>query len=176
MQLKSVNIALATLALTTLSITPAFSQSESGSREFFCFNNRKGIPTTYLRTENGEKRAVIRWESKVFKPSGWTPSDRCKEVSQRFQTANNNGSLEYITNGIMNKKKVICTATEVGGQCVDLLFTLLPKEKNQGEAILTQLNKLLNGESQTVLVQSSGEKQLYIKVDLKKFIKYSSPE
>ena len=176
MQLKSVNIALATLALTTLSVTPAFSQSEQGSVEFFCANNRKGIPTTYLRTENGEKRAMIRWESKVFKPVGWSPSARCQEVSKRFQLANNNGSLQYMTNGIMNNKNVICTATEVGGECVDLLFTLLPKEQDKGETLLTQLNKLLNGDSQTVIRQNSSKKQRYIKVDLPKFVKYSSPE
>ncbi|HEY9701092.1 MAG TPA: COP23 domain-containing protein [Allocoleopsis sp.] len=176
MQLKSVNIALATLALTTLSITPAFSQSESGSMEFFCANNRKGIPTTYLRNENGEKRAVIRWKSREFEKFGFNPSARCKEVSSRFQTAYNNGSLQYITNGTMNKKQVICTANELRGQCVDVLFTLLPKEQNKGELILTQLNKFLNGDSQSVLVQNSSKNQRYIKIDLPKFIKYSSPE
>jgi len=69
---------------------------------------------------------VIRWISDYFAGSGWTPEARCEEVSRRFQTYYQEGSLKFLTTGRMNGESVVCTADRRGGGCQSLLFTLKP--------------------------------------------------
>ena len=81
------------------------------------------VPTTVAETSRGSV-SVIRWASHYFTGSGWTPEARCQEVSQRFQTYHQAGSMNYLTTGRMNRQPVICTSDRQGGACQNLLFTL----------------------------------------------------
>jgi len=91
---------------------------------FYCGMSR-GTPTTIAKS--GDRVVpIIRWTSAAFSESGYSAQRRCQEVSRRFQTYYDDGSLSFITTGRMNGQNVICVARSHGGPCAGLLFTLKP--------------------------------------------------
>ena len=106
--------------------------------------------------------------------NGFSPQKRCEEVSPRFQAAYDNGSLKYITNGMMNGQPVICTARLVGDDCETLLITL--RHQVNIKQTLHQLSDILLGYTDAPLELSSGEQvyfdddRIYIKVDIEEFL------
>lgn len=108
-------------------------QAQNKKNVYKCINN-KGVPTTIVDTPRG-RIPLITWQSDFFGTSGWTPEKRCEEVSARFQKLSNNGTLKYVTTGIVDKKyKVICVGKKIPGQgypCIKdgILITLQPEDK-----------------------------------------------
>jgi hypothetical protein len=119
---------------------------------FFCGTNTQGIPTTYARTKRGNV-PVIRWVSWDMATSGYTPQQRCQQVSGRFQTYKNNGTLNYITTGIINRQSVVCVSDTKGGGCQGLLFTLKPGAN--ASRVLQQLFNIADGTATSPLYESS---------------------
>jgi hypothetical protein len=94
---------------------------------FFCNRDGQGNPTTFISTPNGVY-PLINWVSYFFARSGFDPQVRCQEVSNRFDRYYREGSLNYITTGIINRHPVVCVASEIGGPCTGILLTLKPNE------------------------------------------------
>ena len=161
---------LTTLFLTTtLASTPVFAQEDANNQiRFICSTSRysengKSVPTTFLWTPNFQK-AMVTWTSVL---GGVKPQQRCKIVSQNFQTAFNNGSLNYVTNGFQNGSKVICSVISIDGGCDTVLFTLRPQDKSKD--VLKRLNKLWFGSVTTdSIIEQSQEKKFYI--DIRQFL------
>jgi hypothetical protein len=161
---------LTTLFLTTtLASTPVFAQEDANNQiRFICSTSRysengKSVPTTFLWTPNFQK-AMVTWTSVL---GGVKPQQRCQKVSDNFQTAFNNGSLNYVTNGVQNGSKVICSVSSIDGGCDTVLFTLRPQDKSRD--VLKQLNKLWFGSVTTEpIAQASGEQKFYI--DIRQFL------
>ena len=59
-----------------------------------------------------------------FLTSGWSAERRCQVVSERLQASNSRGNLRFLTTGILNDQRVICSASSNGGRCLDLIYTL----------------------------------------------------
>ena len=160
-------------AAATLLVTSNTAMAQSGDRvQFICREGfdrvtNERIPTTYAWTQRG-KISIIRWTSTLGARGEWTPERRCQAVSPRFQSAYENGSLKYLTNGMMNGQRVICTAKEKRGDCEDLLLTLRPEDNSM--ALLRQFNDILKGRAGSTIRQSTGEDQVYIEVDLEQFL------
>ncbi|NET45446.1 COP23 domain-containing protein [Okeania sp. SIO2B3] len=157
MNIKHLVLVLLALATFSCSSTTANSSNKiaqsnilSQSR-FFCEQDFKGTPTTYVQTERG-RIAIIKWVSEFFTDSGYDPQTRCQQVSPQFQKLYNRGQLNYLSAGQKNGQYIICGLNELGGQC-DQLFTLKPQE-NPG-AILTHLRKLASGETKEAYFGSS---------------------
>ena len=131
----------------------------------------RDLPTTYAWTSRG-KVLVVRWETTKFK--NYPPQKRCEEISPRFQTAYDNGSLNLITNGSMNNQSVICTSREVGGACDTLLITLFPEDNSL--EVLNQLKELLNGRQVGPIRHSSNTPQVYYQVDIENFLRTAPVE
>ncbi|WP_404785723.1 COP23 domain-containing protein [Altericista sp. CCNU0014] len=130
--------AVAALGLTCAMtrVVPAQAEPQSGSR-FFCGKSQSSaagdeIPTTIARTQRGNV-LMIRWKSSFFANglNNYTPESRCLEVSRRFQTFYDSGTLAFLTTGKANGQNVICVAEEYGGSCKGLLLTLEPKDNPQ---------------------------------------------
>jgi hypothetical protein len=163
---------LTTLFLTTtLASTPVFAQEDANNQiRFICSTSRysengKSVPTTFLWTPNFQK-AMVTWTSVL---GGVKPQQRCQKVSDNFQTAFNNGSLNYVTNGVQNGSKVICSVSSIDGGCDTVLFTLRPQDKSRG--VLKQLNKLWFGSATTVpIAQSSGGDKFKFYIDIRQFL------
>ncbi|MDB9312116.1 COP23 domain-containing protein [Spirulina sp. CS-785/01] len=117
-------VALGTAALMQL-------PSEAAGVRFTCgMNVDTGLPTTYAIPNNNPNigKPIIRWYSRFFSNSGYTPMRRCQEVSARFQRFYQSGQLNYLTTGIVNGQPVVCVASRHGAPCAGdtVLFTLKP--------------------------------------------------
>jgi Circadian oscillating protein COP23 len=122
---------------------------------------KKNVPTTIAK-KGSEKRAIAQW----VRPMGnyWTPQRRCEQVSQGMQTANAAGNLKYITNGKMNGQRVICTETEVLGDCNNLLMALRTEDKSL--KFLGEIKQIFNAYQDYVISCGSGEPHLDLYIDL----------
>jgi len=113
---------------TDNSSTPADPPAPAGTQtQFICSRGADDLPTTYAVTPRG-RVPVVKWYSDHFSGSGYTPEQRCRAVSARFQTFYRLGQLNYITHGVVNRQNVICVADERGMPCGGdrVLFTLKP--------------------------------------------------
>ena len=95
--------------------------------KFYCDRGQNGIPTTFVKTPQGTY-PVIRWVSNYFLSAGYSPMTRCRQVSDKFQLFYDDGRLDYITTGIVNRQPVVCVSSQNGGPCQGVLFTLKPKQ------------------------------------------------
>lgn len=101
--------------------------SYADSVNFYC-DTTGSLPTLVARSDaGGVKTPIIRFYSEYFADSGYNSYERCYQVANRFQSAYDDGRLEYITAGIVNRQTVVC-ATYSGGSCnsSNTLFTLKP--------------------------------------------------
>lgn len=103
---------------------PDMAQAQTASSTTFSCQTHAGVPTTMAHTHRGEVLPIIRWKYDGFR--GWSPEQRCQEVSRRFQEYNQRGELVYLTTGWMNGQHVICTASYNRGPCRNLLLTVRP--------------------------------------------------
>jgi hypothetical protein len=122
---RSLLLSLSTLfTLTALAIAP----TQAGSNiQFFCHQtqiNGKLIPVTYIRNPSQTRKMII-WEKTL---GDQNPLQRCNQVSERLQQAEDKNQLNMITTGIVNKQKVICTTDKYDGACQTVLLTLEPNE------------------------------------------------
>ena len=116
--LSTVSISLLLCLVTDLTSVRA---DTSGSK-FYC-GQSKSVPTTMAKTSRGAV-PVIRWFSTLGE--NYTPEKRCQIVSEKFQTFYNDGTLNYLTTGVINQLPVICAAKQENGPCSGVLFTLKP--------------------------------------------------
>ncbi len=130
-------------ALTAATTLTAIETTVAQTTAQFVCSTSNGIPATVAKTANGEV-PVILWSSDYFNSAGYTPESRCKQVSSRFQTYYEKGSLKFMTTGRMNRQNVVCVAERENGPCSGLLFTLKPGS-NPNET----LEKLLARRSQS---------------------------
>jgi hypothetical protein len=125
--------------LGTTALFPQASPAQTTS--FFCGISPEGVYTTYGKTDRGDI-PIIRWVSNHFADSGYTPRQRCLEVSNRFQDYYQKGILKYITVGIRNRQPVVCIS-QSGFGCDQLLFTL--KRGTDAARVVQRLNDFANG-------------------------------
>ncbi|KAB8330989.1 hypothetical protein SD80_025810 [Scytonema tolypothrichoides VB-61278] len=106
--------------------TITLNQPSNAVNATFRCGKTNGVPTTFVRTQDGKNLPMIRWVSDIFRGTKLTPQHRCQEVSRRFQSNYDNGTLRYIKAGMLNGQAVVCATTQKDAACSDknLLFTL----------------------------------------------------
>lgn len=124
------------ISLSTV-IIPSQSSQAQNAKGFYC-DTSTGKPVTVYRNSGGGLEPWIQWTSNFFKTGGYDGLTRCREVSSRLETYRQQKQLKLITVGIMNRQRVVCTASKVDGLCEGLIFTLKPNQ----DAVQT-LNNLL---------------------------------
>lgn len=169
-----VGYSLSAIALS-LAAVPA---QASEDVQFICASGydrraNKRFPTTFAFLMPNKKVAVIRWKFPWFN-SDLSPQQRCQNVSARFQSAYNNGSLNFITNTKVKGQPVICTSHSRGGACNVVLLTLRPSD--DPIEVLTILKDALRGRATQPLMHGSGERQIYYQIDIKKFLEMAPSE
>lgn len=109
--------------------TPLFQEGPEVSYE--CMMGPGNVPTTYARMNGGTQNVpVIRWQSNYFRRSGYTPRNRCIEVSNRFQAFKRADQLRYLISSYAPSTTgtwypVICTTNDRdSNRCNGLLITL----------------------------------------------------
>jgi hypothetical protein len=119
-------------SLTCLSlIQPNLAQTSTKKQVYSCIKHN-GNPTTVVDTPRGRIELIV-WQSGFFSGSGWTPEKRCQEIAKRFQKFSDNGTLRYISTGVINKQNVVCVVNRQPGKGYDcikdgLLLTLQPQD------------------------------------------------
>jgi hypothetical protein len=117
-----------------------------------------GVPTTYAQVGPNEYKPVIRWTSPYSSGSGYTPQQRCLEVTRRFNTLYTRpGGIDIITTGYLNGLPVIYSPSNgrERANSSNLLFTL-KKGENATEKI-QQLFDLREGVGTSPLFESSSD-------------------
>lgn len=115
------------IAATTATAQPNQGQNNS---KFYCgYYNR--TPATYVRGRRGPVPIIV-WVDESFPPP-WNPQRRCQHVSARFQRFYDNGQLDYLKAGKLNRQSVLCITRTQPGQCIPggLLITLKPETDPQ---------------------------------------------
>lgn len=134
--------------------------------------NNKVYPTTYALNslQKEERTALIYWKFPWFANSNFTPQERCKMVSRRFQEAYDNESLRFITNSKVNDQPVICTSKISGGNCVTVLLTL--RKSDDPIQVLTHLKNRLRGRGGDIIRHSprSDNISIYYEIDIDKLV------
>jgi Circadian oscillating protein COP23 len=138
---------------------------------FFCAIN-KGLPKTYVRGQDGARKPIISW-AKSLSPK-LTAFDRCKQVSQRFQRSYDNGTLNTITNGVVNGYPVVCAVANTYDTCTDInvLFTL-PRGSNS-RLVVERLLDPSGLAAGRIIDQGVDKSQIY--VDFATYINKVKPE
>jgi len=101
---------------------------------------------------------VIRWVSRYFSGSGYTPMQRCQEVTGRFNTLSTRpGGIDIITTGYLNGLPVIYSPSDgrERANSANLLFTL--KRGENATQKIAQLFDLREGASSSPLFESSSD-------------------
>jgi len=125
---KSSHLLAGLVAIASLGSLVASPSYANPSVRFEC-DATGSLPTTVaVNRVTGQALPVIFWYSQFFADSGYDSLTRCNMVSQKFQKANEAGTLNYVTAGIVNNQPVICTPG-LGGACNqgNVLFTLKPE-------------------------------------------------
>lgn len=138
--MKPINlICTITVIISNLLAVVKPAQTQGADEKTFSFQcqNIDGVPTTVANTSRGTV-AIINWVSDYFSYSGYDPQTRCELVSSRFQRYYDDEQLGYLTTGRMNRQPIVCVASQEGGECQGLLFTLKPTS-NPSEALQTLL-------------------------------------
>jgi Circadian oscillating protein COP23 len=124
----------ATIALTSLTAQ----NSLAASPRYFCAY-RGGVPHTFVRNPRG-KIPMIKWEAAGV----WSAKDRCIIVSKRFQAFSDNGTLQYLGTGIVNRQSAICAVVNKGDRCNtdNLLITLTATDRHEAARRLLDIGSL----------------------------------
>ncbi|MGK7893270.1 MAG: COP23 domain-containing protein [Xenococcus sp. (in: cyanobacteria)] len=147
------------LAITAIVTIPIFSKSvQAQSDKFVCEISPDGIYTTYANTPDGRK-PVMRWQSNYFKPP-YTPENRCREVTGRFNRFYSQGTLDYLTTGRIKNSNVVCAGLSCDES--NVLVTLKPNQ--QPKQALDQIIANRSGASGPT-VQSSGSGSVTFSLD-----------
>lgn len=122
-----------TLTIALIGVGPALTlQSPSQAQaRFECLlpvtGRYVGVPTTYAKVGSNERKPVIRWVSRYSSGSGYTPRQRCLEVTKRFNTLDARPrGIDIITTGYLNGLPVIYSPSHgrERANSSNLLFTL----------------------------------------------------
>ena len=166
MKLQSILLTTAAASVVAFGGIATFSQfslAQKGNTVYFCGNSPNNIPTTYARPKTGKRISLISWQ----KPwsDEFTPEKRCDTVSKRFQKAEEEDRLNYITSGVVNKQNVICTTRRYGEPCQEVLFTLRDDDKpNDVLGALFGVGSL--GRGSPLIQTDNGSPRNYIDIDV----------
>jgi Circadian oscillating protein COP23 len=150
-------IPVVAILLGNISGCSNLSGAEAKEASFVC-SQLDNFPATVVKIK-GSEIPILKWVTTEI--DNYPPEKRCSEVSARFQTYYQAGSLKYITTGQMNNENAICTTNHKGGDCTDLLFTVKPGANPRNT--LEKLIAIRTGEKGTVIIETDG--RLYLNID-----------
>ena len=129
------------MALSGLVTESSYSQEKLEGR-FICKSSVGEMPTTVFQSSRGTDVSIIKWSSKYFSGSGFTPERRCQVISLRLQKLSQSGNLEYFISTKVNDSPVICASRQRNGDCDNLIFTLI--EDEDYSSVLNDFTTIIN--------------------------------
>jgi Circadian oscillating protein COP23 len=167
-------LAMGILVTQPVFLAPATAQTEG---KFYCGQaydtiGRKNIPATLMSNPNREKPiVVILWKSEYF-GKDFNPSQRCQQVSPKFQAAYVGGNFEYLKVGSERKLPIVCAVKTANEPCTsaEMLFTLKPFGNTQSQ-LSALMGNIEGGEAGTDIYQSGRRKSRAGIVNMREFLK-----
>ncbi|WP_310483491.1 COP23 domain-containing protein [Chamaesiphon sp. VAR_48_metabat_403] len=134
---------------------------------FDCSRNPKTkIYSTVVKYPSGKTSELIHWTPEHIK----NPKTTCRQVSDKFQQAWENGKLKYLKTGRSPKtgRFIICGLADSNTPCDDRtkIFDLLPSSKDPKVAVRSLL-QTINKDTNSPLYQSSDDELV---VDLREWV------
>lgn len=155
--------------LSNISIDRVSNQSRSNvSIGGFLCDTSTGAPMTVYQNAQGFREPWIRWSSNFFSRSGYDPLTRCQLVTQRLENYRRNKQLNYVTVGIVNNQKAICTTSRMNGACEGLIYTLR-RDQDPVPALNTFFVWLANQKARPSLYESGTMPYINVQERLEKF-------
>lgn len=115
---------LGTMAVSgAMALKPEVAKAQTGL-QFNCVRGSGGGYVTIV-TDGRATASLITWNSHAFSYSGYTPAARCREVTNRFNYAVQNGIPLRLTTGVVNNLGVICAARGRQRGCSHNTFNLV---------------------------------------------------
>ncbi|MEH2116422.1 COP23 domain-containing protein [Nostoc sp.] len=150
MKIKSkqlVTLTASVVSMTTgfaLGLSPINYAKAQQAANYFSCETIQGIPTTVVKTPNGEKQ-LISWDSTYFEKAGYPPQVRCLQVTSRLNLFFNAKTENSLDTGTMNSHPVILIVDENTGE-KSLLYTLKPGQDGEKtiELLMRQVNSFTN--------------------------------
>ncbi len=142
---KSVLISAITASITLSCLQSAPILAQPSSSIFYCGSTDKQEPATMLVSKNEDKeKTFIVWRNNL---GNKTPKQRCRDVSQKFQKAWEQGNLKSFTVGEPTRGQFyVCGSS--GNIC------LFPVEgKSKAQSIANQLGQIRADESSSPVEQ-----------------------
>lgn len=140
MNIRSLFSLLAVSGLTVATTLMPQYQARAEQVNFIC-ETKDGKPATIAQHSEHGNVPIIVWETNYFSNSGYTPKQRCEEVSNRFQKYHEQNLNYSLTTGRKNNLPVICVAKDKGGPCSGILFTLRPEDNSNKYLKQLRLNR-----------------------------------
>ena len=129
--------------------------ASANSNNYVCAQ-LQGQWLTWSSNPKGTMTPLIRWQDETIQ--GWSPRQRCITVSNRFKGLSDNGNLNALVGGVVNRSPVICGVRALGNKCNDYnVLVTLPQGTNPDTAIrqLLDITSRVNGR----VLQLSGHTQ-----------------
>jgi Circadian oscillating protein COP23 len=135
---------------------------------FDCSRNPKTkMYSTVVKYADGKTSELIHWTPEHIK----NPKITCRQVSDKFQQAWENGKLNYLKTGRSPKtgRFIICGLADSNTSCDDRtkIFDLLPSNKDPKVAVRSLLQSIYK-DSNSPLYQSSDDE---VVVDLREWVR-----
>ena len=148
--------------LSNIAISRTSRQSQPNlQRGGFVCDTSTGEPVTVYQNPQGFREPWIRWNSNFFSSAGYDPLTRCQQVTQRLDNYNRNKQLNYVTVGLVNNQKAICTSSRINGPCEGLIYTLR-RDQDPAPALSTFFVWLANQKARPSIFESGAP--IYINV------------
>ncbi|WP_293129174.1 COP23 domain-containing protein [Microcoleus sp. bin38.metabat.b11b12b14.051] len=148
--------------LSNIAINRTSRQSQPNlQRGGFVCDTSTGEPVTVYQNPQGFREPWIRWNSNFFSSAGYDPLTRCQQVTQRLDNYNRNKQLNYVTVGLINNQKAICTSSRINGPCEGLIYTLR-RDQDPAPALSTFFVWLANQKARPSIFESGAP--IYINV------------
>ncbi|MCC3438913.1 MAG: peptidase S1 [Oscillatoriales cyanobacterium] len=140
--------------LSNIAINRSSPQTQPNlQRGGFVCDTSTGEPVTVYQNPQGFREPWIRWNSNFFSSAGYDPLTRCQQVTQRLDNYNRNKQLNYVTVGLVNNQKAICTSSRINGPCEGLIYTLR-RDQDPAPALSTFFVWLANQKARPSLFES----------------------
>ena len=150
-------------ASTLIPSSPALSQGAT----FVCSTDENGFPATTVQSPQHGNVHIITWSSGYFKGADYDNQRRCDIVSAKFEKFYAQGTLKYLTNGMVNRQPVICAVPNQNEVCNKDNFIYTLKSANDAQEKLQKLRAIRSGASTpgTRLYETKVGEAIYVDID-----------
>lgn len=143
-----------------INITPPSTAQQRPVGEYFCGTDNDGVLATMIQLRQGPL-SVIRWIRDFAPDSRWTPTERCRQVSLKFNQNQQSNNLKYLVPGksAVNGLPVLCASpARVSSNiitCPDAQILMTLRNGDRPQDYIDQIANINTGNTKKPIQHSS---------------------